>query len=54
MWLWWQQEWAKLRMLPGDTAEEHAVLLAILGMLIVPLVLAFVLAFIGVAPPGIT
>ncbi len=50
--LWWQQEMAKLRTLAGDTAEEHAVLLAVLGLVIVPLLLVFVLSLTGTALPA--
>lgn len=45
--LWWQDEIAKLRALSGATAEEHAVLLALLWVIVVPVLLAFALTLAG-------
>ncbi len=50
--LWWRHETAKLRTTAGATAEEHALLLAALWLVVVPLVIGFVLVLAGVT--GVT
>lgn len=45
--LWWQQEGTDHRTLCGATAEEHAVLITLMVLVIVPAILAVA---IGVAP----
>lgn len=53
--LWWQDEIAKLRTTAGASAEVHALLLAGLWLVVVPLLIAFALVLAGIAAvPGIS